>query len=334
MELQLGDVIALDNNINEELEIKIGNKCKYLGVPGTVKNKIAVKITGVKRRGMNYMNDMLSQEEIDALLKGTDESTDNNDNLVNFTDAEKDTIGEVGNISMGTAATTLSTLLGQGVTITTPEVDVITFSELTKQYPIPFVAVDVKYKKGLEGTNLLILKKEDVKIITDLMMGGDGQLESGELTDLHLSAIGEAMNQMIGSSSTSLSEMLNKNIEISPPNAFVLDLATDDLIQYFENYTSYEDIFVKIAFKMIIGDLIDSKIMQLMPIEFAKSIVKGLLHDISGTSASADTDFYIEKTEHTDTTVQESQSIDLNNLTDVEDIHSDKISDKNIEKKL
>ena len=81
------------------------------------------------------------------------------------------------------------------------------------------------------------------------MMGGDGQLESGELTDLHLSAIGEAMNQMIGSSSTSLSEMLNKNIEISPPNAFVLDLATDDLIQYFENYTSYEDIFVKSLLK-------------------------------------------------------------------------------------
>lgn len=278
------------------------------------------------------MNDMLSQEEIDALLKGTDEPTDNSNDLVSFTDEEKDTIGEVGNISMGTAATTLSTLLGQRVTITTPEVDVLTLLELTEQYPIPFVAVDVKYKEGLEGINLLILKREDTRIITDLMMGGDGKIESEELTDLHLSAIGEAMNQMVGSSSTSLSEMLNKKIDINPPNAFVLDLTTNNLMQYFEDYTNYEDIFVKIAFKMVIGDLIDSKIMQLMPVEFAKAIVKGLLYDVSGTDVDTDTVSYVEEATHVDTVTQQSQSADFDDVTDVEGIHSAEISDESIEK--
>lgn len=248
------------------------------------------------------MTDMLSQEEIDALLKGSDEPTDsenttnnddnfnNNAEIVNFTEEEKDTIGEVGNISMGTAATTLSTLLGERVTITTPKVKVLTLEELTKQYSIPFVAVDVKYKEGLEGINLLILKREDVGIITDLMMGGDGKVEVDELTDLHLSAIGEAMNQMVGSSSTSLSEMLNKKIDISPPNAFVLDLTTDNLMKYFEDYTNYENAFVKIAFRMVIGDLIDSEIMQLMPIEFAKTIVKNLLYDMADEGDDTYTD--------------------------------------------
>lgn len=271
------------------------------------------------------MTDMLSQEEIDALLKGTDEPThnDNTDNnkIVDFTDEERDAIGEVGNISMGTAATTLSTLLGQRVTITTPKVKVLTFPELTEQYSIPFVAVDVKYKEGLEGINLLILKREDVGIITDLMMGGDGRVEVTELTDLHLSAIGEAMNQMVGSSSTSLSEMLNKKIDISPPNAFVLDLTTDNLMRYFENYTDYEDTFIKVAFRMVIGDLIDSEIMQLMPIEFAKAIVKGLLHDMSGSGeesqidghsdfdTGADADTYADLIEEaTGTDVQGSQA--------------------------
>lgn len=287
---------------------------------------------------MNYVNDMLSQEEIDALLKGTNELTVNSNDLSSFTDEEKDTIGEVGNISMGTAATTLSALLGQRVTITTPEVDMLTLSELTEQYPIPFVAVNVKYKEGLEGINLLILKTQDTRIITDLMMGGDGRVESEELTDLHLSAIGEAMNQMVGSSSTSLSEMLNKKIDINPPDAFVLDLTADNLMQYFRDYTNYEDVFVKIAFKMVIGDLIDSKIMQLMPIEFAKAIVKGLLHDVSGTDMDDDIVPNVEGSDLVDTAVQQSQSGGFNDSTKIDDIadtgstHSAEISDGRIEK--
>ncbi len=280
------------------------------------------------------MSDMLSQEEIDALLKGTDEPTSSNDNSIEFTEEEKDTIGEVGNISMGTAATTLSTLLGQRVNITTPKVRVISIEELTEQYSLPFVAVDVKYKEGLEGTNLLVLKKEDVAIITDLMMGGDGKPELEEITDLHLSAIGEAMNQMVGSSSTSLSEMLNTKIDISPPNAFVLSLTTDNLLDYFSKYT---DRFVKIAFTMVVGDLIDSEIMQLMPIEFAKSVVKGLLHGMSDEEDS-NIDHAVDsedvETINIDQVIEESNEdpSSIDDLNSMEDIETKEIKDHNIER--
>ncbi len=280
------------------------------------------------------MNNMLSQEEIDALLGGTVEPVNSSSNSIDFTDEEKDTIGEVGNINMGTAATTLSMLLGQKVTITTPEVEILTLLELTKQYPIPFVAIDVKYREGLEGINLLILKVEDAGIITDLMMGGDGKTESYELTDLHLSAISEAMNQMVGSSSTSLSEMLNKKIDINPPNAFILDLTTGDLAQHFKDYTDYGDVFVKIAFKMVIGDLIDSKIMQIMPIEFAKAIVKGLLHSISGIDVGVDSNTDSIGINNVDAAVQQPQSMDSGGVAGAEDIYSTEINNRNIEREI
>ncbi|WP_094547414.1 flagellar motor switch phosphatase FliY [Petroclostridium xylanilyticum] len=220
------------------------------------------------------MSEMLSQAEIDALLNGTmDFDISNNEDEETFTAEEADALGEVGNISMGTSATTLFTLLGQKVLITTPKVTVTDWDSLAAEHTIPYVAVKVEYTEGLKGTNLLILKEQDVKIITDLMMGGDGSNTSGELTELHLSAIGEAMNQMIGSSATSLSSMLNKKIDISPPNAFVIDFASDFP---FETLGHSQKI-VKVAFRMVIGNLIDSEIMQLIPLDFAKNLVHNLL---------------------------------------------------------
>ncbi|MFZ5966581.1 MAG: flagellar motor switch phosphatase FliY [Bacillota bacterium] len=226
------------------------------------------------------MGDMLSQEEIDALLKGTSNTSDSSDiGMTTHDDVldenEKDALGEIGNISMGTSATTLFTLLGQKVTITTPQVTVTTFEELGKEYPVPFVAVEVEYKEGLLGTNLLILKENDVKIITDLMMGGDGSNFSGELTELHLSAISEAMNQMVGSSSTSLSEMFHKKIDICPPKAAAANFSKE-FVQ-FDNFSySPQDKIVKVAFRMVIGDIIDSEIMQIIPVDFAKNLVSNL----------------------------------------------------------
>ncbi|SDF23635.1 flagellar motor switch protein FliN/FliY [Thermoanaerobacter thermohydrosulfuricus] len=221
------------------------------------------------------MNDFLSQEEINALLKGlTEESTENQvTNLKELTEEEKDILGEIGNISFGTSATTLYTLLRNKVTITTPKVSVLSWEELKKEFNIPYIGVEVEYTEGLKGHNLLILKKEDVLKMTDLMMGGEGKVEDGEITDLHLSAIGEAMNQMIGSAATSLSTLLNKTINISPPKAFVVDftasLPTD--ISFPEG-----DV-VKIAFKMEVGEIIDSEIMQVLPLDFAKELVQSVL---------------------------------------------------------
>ncbi|MGE5632241.1 MAG: flagellar motor switch phosphatase FliY [Caulobacteraceae bacterium] len=232
------------------------------------------------------MSEMLSQEEIDALLRG-DSVPASQDNSSSHEDAspgdssltneEKDALGEIGNISMGTSATTLFTLLNNKVNITTPVVTVVTWEELASQYMTPYVAVEVEYKEGLQGSNLLILKEDDVRIITDLMMGGTGQNNNEPISDLHLSAIGEAMNQMIGSSSTSLSTMFNKRIDILPPKAFLMS---------FQNFSKPEqfnpkDKVVKIAFKMEIGDIIDSEIMQILPIDFAKNLVSNLYSNMA-----------------------------------------------------
>lgn len=221
------------------------------------------------------MSEMLSQEEIDALLKGNSmpDAEKDNDISAYLTPEEIDALGEIGNISMGTCATTLFTLLNNKVTITTPKVTIMTWDDLIIQYPLPYVGVQVRYTEGLAGTNLLVLKEEDVKIITDLMMGGTGQNITEDISDLHLSAIGEAMNQMVGSSCTSLSTMFNKNINISPPKAFVIkfeDGQPEDLIN--------QGAVVKIAFKMVVDGFIDSEIMQLIPLDFAKETVRKLLH--------------------------------------------------------
>lgn len=229
------------------------------------------------------MGDMLSQAEIDALLNGTpaDSSADaypdstaraetDSDGL---SPQEIDALGEIGNISMGTSATTLFTLLGQKVTITTPQVSISTWDQIAADYSNSFVAVRVEYTRGLKGSNLMILKENDVKVITDLMMGGDGSNTSESLSDMHLSAISEAMNQMIGSASTSMSAMFGKRIDISPPKAYKFDIES---VQKSSDIDIKKKI-VKIAFKMVVGDIIDSEIMQLLPIPFAKKMVENLL---------------------------------------------------------
>ncbi|MGH2331825.1 flagellar motor switch phosphatase FliY [Thermoanaerobacter mathranii] len=221
------------------------------------------------------MNDFLSQEEINALLKGlTEESKENQFHSGSeLTEEEKDILGEIGNISFGTSATTLYTLLRNKVTITTPKVSVLSWEELKKEFNIPYIGVEVEYTEGLKGRNLLILKKEDVLKMTDLMMGGEGEVEEGDITDLHLSAISEAMNQMIGSAATSLSTLLNMTINISPPKAFIIDFT----VSLPTDISFPEGDVVKIAFKMEVGEIIDSEIMQLLPFDFAKELVHSVL---------------------------------------------------------
>ena len=216
----------------------------------------------------------ISQDEIDALLKASNSgggtaapAADGGEDL---TDEEKDTIGEVANISMGTAATTLFSLVNKKVEISTPVVSLARWDDIVNMYERPCVMVKISYTKGLNGSNILILKENDVKIITDLMMGGDGSNVDGEITELHLSAISEAMNQMMGSASTALSSMLNMVVDISPPQSDLIDLqeqVNGGEIDAFLNGT-----FVLIDFKMLIGDLVDSKMMQLYPISLAKEM--------------------------------------------------------------
>lgn len=215
------------------------------------------------------MDGMLSQEEIEALLNGGGDEQPQSADTNTLQDVEKDAVGEIANICMGAAATTLSTLVNSKVLITTPSVSIITLDELSTKFGRPCVFVQIAYIEGLDGSNVLILDERDVKVITDLMMGGDGSNIADELSDLHLSAISEAMNQMMGAASTSLSSMLERKVDISPPKASLIDLS--DTIQ--DEITSFlEGEFVMVSFKMEIGDIVDSQIMQLYPMDFAREL--------------------------------------------------------------
>lgn len=231
------------------------------------------------------MDGMLSQEEIDALTGGGNSSAapaGAGEELL--TEAERDAVGEIANINMGTAATTLSTLLNNKVTITTPRVSYVTVDELSQQYDRPCVFIHISYIEGIDGNNILILKESDVKVITDLMMGGDGSNIEGELSELHLSAISEAMNQMMGSAATSLSSMLERKVDISPPLASLVDL--NDTIDDTKITNILEGTIIQVAFDMKIGDLVDSQIMQLYPCEFAKELYNKFIGGADNAPAS------------------------------------------------
>ncbi len=238
---------------------------------------------------MDGMDGVLSQEEISALLNDDSgmDAINGADGLDDLTPDEIDAIGEISNISMGTAATTLFSLVNRKVDISTPVVTFANWDDIVESYERPCVFIRIAYTVGLDGSNLLVLKEQDVKIITDLMMGGDGTNLEGELGELHLSAISEAMNQMMGSAATSLSSMLNKMIDISPPSAELVDLKDTISGEEIDEFLSGR--FVKISFKMEIGDLVNSEIMQLYPFSFAKemcsSVATNMEADVSATPA-------------------------------------------------
>lgn len=233
------------------------------------------------------MDGMLSQDEINALLNGMDLSEGSgedqtaeaqapaqaSDSAIDeslLTTDERDAVGEIANISMGSSATTLYSLVNHKVDITIPEVSLARWEDVVGDYERPCVFIQIKYTQGLDGSNIMVLKEHDVKVITDLMMGGDGSNTDGELGELHLSAISEAMNQMMGSAATSMSTLLGKMIDISPPEASLIDL---NEFEHGEDIASFlAGTFVKIAFRMQIDELVDSTIMQLYTIDFAKSL--------------------------------------------------------------
>ena len=238
------------------------------------------------------MNDgFLSQEEIDALLNGGGNSSEpeSTEPIVetsaaaassvaameeDISDMEKDALGEIGNISMGSAATTLSVLLGRRVSITTPRVSVDTLGSIKNHYPLPYLIVQVGYTQGITGDNILAIQEQDALIIADLMMGGEGTNPPTEMNELYMSAVGECMNQMMGAVATSLSTMFSKKIDISPPLVNLIDLASETKVSDVVDET--EEI-VKVAFRMEVEGLIDSEIMQLLPLNIAKEMVDNLM---------------------------------------------------------
>jgi flagellar motor switch protein FliN/FliY len=199
-----------------------------------------------------------------------------------LTDEEVDILGEIGNISMGAVATTMYSLLDRRVSITTPRVTVFATKDVLSVYRIPFVVATIEYVEGISGTNLLVLKIEDAALITDLLLGGDGKIETPvELNEMHLSAMSEIMNQMMGASSTSLSKLLRKTINISPPKSSQVDVGFD-----VSKLLSNVDTVTKISFDMEIEGLLNSELIQLIPYDLSREFAKQFME--SGMVGSSD----------------------------------------------
>jgi flagellar motor switch protein FliN/FliY len=245
------------------------------------------------------MSDSLSQEEIDKLMKGNNESaasdkpaegksaeekkTATNEKKAPATEIEskydeqtkQDIIGEVSNISMSQAATTLSSILNHRVTITTPKVSRVYFKDLISDIATPKVAMTVGFKEGLIGTNLMLLQVKDANVIADLMMGGDGEPKSQDFTEVELSAVSEAMNQMIGSSATAMATMINRKVDILPPDVKVW--REPDNIHY-DNIGGDQKIY-KVSFSLNVEGLIKSEIMQIFTEDMVEDIADAMMAD-------------------------------------------------------
>ncbi|HCO74163.1 MAG TPA: flagellar motor switch phosphatase FliY, partial [Clostridium sp.] len=262
-------------------------------------------------------NSFLSQEEIDALLNGDGGSSETepvNEPAEELSDLEKDLLGEVGNISMGTAATALSAVVGKPVNITTPTITLSTLNELKKSFKTPNIVLDVQFVSGIVGGNLFIINIEDSAVIANLMMGGDGVVEPpSELSELEISAVQEAMNQMIGSAATSMATMFSREVNISPPISSVCDENSEEI----STDISADEEIVNVSFRMTIGDLVDSNIVQILPIATAKKIVSIMM----GTEENAPA-LESSKAQNEVKVVAEPKEISMNN----EDVASETVS--------
>lgn len=212
----------------------------------------------------------LSQEEIDALLGADKPGT-----KPALSAVEMDALGEIGNINAGSASTALSEILNQRVSINAPTLTFTTINELHQTFSMPYLLIEVEYIKGISGKNLFILKAEDAVVIANIMMGGNGQNISCEIDEITLSAVSEAMNQMIGYSATSMSEMFNRTISISPPRVRMINVIED--ASQIEADIAQE--IVVISFALKIGELLESQIMLVMTIDVARDHVRYLMQD-------------------------------------------------------
>ena len=224
------------------------------------------------------MTGNLSQEEIDELLRRqgqAGEEAEQPDDEGDLSLEERDAIGEIGNISMANSATALSALLGHPVSITTPKVEVMTESEVRQEYQAPAAIVTVHYTEGLDGRNVFVIALPDAGVVADLMMGGAGAPADGGLTEVQISAVAEAMNQMVGAAATAMAEMLGRRVDISAPEVERLTLSAEDVDLGGSR-------LVRVSFDLAVGDVLETTLMQLMPLSFARELIAGL------TSAAAD----------------------------------------------
>ncbi len=215
----------------------------------------------------------LSQDELDALLKGLGNENENETfrGGGSLTDMERDMIGEVGNISMGAAATALSTILGREVNITTPVVEEVKFGEVGKDFSGEKVVVTIEFVEGLTGLNVLVLQKDVVAKIADIMMGGTGETDNEDIDEIKLSAVSEAMNQMMGAAATAMSDFFKSKVDITPPKVEVLNF-DDPNISFPPIEADPDTPVVKVSFDLEIEGLPTSKFIQIMSSDLVKQM--------------------------------------------------------------
>lgn len=192
-------------------------------------------------------------------------------NIKMLSNDQQDALGEIGNICMGTCATTLSTLLGKRVNITTPVVSVSNRSEIYDQYERPIMVAEVSFVEGFIGNNVLILKKDDALLIANLLMGAENLEADIESDELFHSVISEIMNQMVGSSSTAMADILEAPVNISPP--FIKEFPTEDTDLDIDDEPA-----IVTSFRMEIEDMLVSNIVQIMSFDFGRRLVNSLMH--------------------------------------------------------
>lgn len=268
-------------------------------------------------------NGFLSQEEIDLLLKGTEEIVE----PTKISETEKDLLGEIGNISMGSASTALYQLINKQVNITTPKVRITTLREIKEEFKYPNIILDVKYISGITGRNILIMQTKDAAVIANLMMGGDGQVSTSHLSEIDISAVQEAMNQMIGSAATSMATMFSREVNISPPKSKIWESMEQTIT---ENIPENEQI-VEVCFDLKIEGLLQSNMMQILPIDTAKKIVSIMMGE---EEIKEETKDKIVNEELPSTTYINENQFDINNFLNAEEAITESFNEKNNENSI
>lgn len=196
---------------------------------------------------------------------------------------EIDAIGEILNISLGASATAVSIMLDARVDITTPKVSVQARDEFEFSNIKPAICVEITYVEGLEGKNIMLLKRQDVKAIIEMLMGMDIPDEEFVMDEMNISAICEVMNQMMGASATALSELLDMPVNISTPKPHEVD----SVEEFKEEFFADEEEMVVIHFDLKIEDKMQSEFLNVMPIKLAKKLVSGFLAEMGATPEEA-----------------------------------------------
>ncbi|MCQ2748495.1 MAG: flagellar motor switch phosphatase FliY [Clostridia bacterium] len=233
------------------------------------------------------MADTISQDEINALfaqsaageLPAADAAPAGGGGILS--DSDKDVLGEVGNISMGSAATTLSSILSEKVNITTPTVKEGSTLKTLLSGDDKYVAINIGYKQGLDGSFMLLMKEGDVRIVANMMMGQPADANADTpLDDMQLSAIAEAMNQMVGTSCTSMSQVFDSTVDINPPTVEKIDIEQNSIVAGVD--VNSED-YVTVEFDLQVGTILESKMMQILPSNVAKQLIDKLMSSKGGS---------------------------------------------------